>query len=185
MGRKKIKMLKEEIGLVKGVTASYDGSTFSMKGPKGEASKIIRSKMATITIEGGKVIIAGKKFTKREKTEIGSITAHIKNLQRGVTEGHIYRLKICSGHFPMNVSLSKGEIVIKNFLGEKFPRVLKIKQGANVKIDGQEIIVEGTSKETCGHVAADIEKLTSVSGRDLRVFQDGIYITEKDGKMIK
>ena len=31
---------------------------------------------------------------------------------RGVSEGHVYKMKICSGHFPMNVSLS-GNVVIR------------------------------------------------------------------------
>ncbi|MFC1769130.1 50S ribosomal protein L6 [Nanoarchaeota archaeon] len=185
MGKKKIKELKEEIKLAEGVTASYDGLTFIMKGPKGEVSKIIKANNVKITIEGDKISIVGIGTTKNEKKMIGSINAHIKNLQKGVTEGHVYKLKVCSGHFPMNVVINKGEITIKNFLGEKFPRSLKIKEGVQVKLNGDQIVVEGTSKEICGQVSADIEKLTSVKGRDLRIFQDGIYIIEKDGKQIK
>ncbi|HLC64944.1 MAG TPA: 50S ribosomal protein L6 [Candidatus Nanoarchaeia archaeon] len=185
MGKKKPKQIVDEIALADGVSAAYDGASVRLKGPKGEASKDIRATNVSISIEGKRVILSGKGVSKKEKKAVYSIAAHIKNLLKGVTEGHRYRLKICSGHFPMNVSVTKNEVVIKNFLGEKFPRTLKIKPNVSVKLDGQEMIVEGPSKELCGQVSADIEKLTSVRNRDLRIFQDGIYITDKDGKLIK
>jgi len=52
---------------------------------------------------------------------------------RGVTEGYTYKLKICSGHFPMNVSLKGDVLEIKNFIGESVPRKLKIKEGSEEK----------------------------------------------------
>ena len=99
----------------------------------------------------------------------------------GVTKGHVYRMKICSGHFPMNVSIAGGEFVIKNFLGEKVPRKLKLKEGVNVKVEGQEVVIDGSALEQVSQTAASIEQLTRIRNRDLRVFQDGIYITHKDG----
>jgi large subunit ribosomal protein L6 len=110
--------------------------------------------------------------------------AHIKNLIRGVMEGHLYKLKICSGHFPMSVSVSGEEFIIKNFMGENVPRTLKLKENVSVKVEGDQVIVESIDKEKAGQTAADIEQLTRVTNKDLRIFQDGIYITFKDGKEI-
>ena len=104
---------------------------------------------------------------------------------KGANEGFVYRMKICSGHFPMNVSNTKEEFSVKNFLGEKVPRVLKIKPGVDVKIEGDAVIVESNSKELAGQTAANIEKLTKIKNRDLRVFQDGIYITEMAGRKVR
>ena len=103
---------------------------------------------------------------------------------KGSNEGHVYELKICSGHFPMNVSIQGKELVVKNFIGEKFPRRLKIQEGVIVKIEGEKITVEHTSKEIAGQSAANIEQLTRRPNFDSRIFQDGIYITVKDGKQI-
>ena len=111
--------------------------------------------------------------------------AKLKNNLIGVNEGYTYKLKICSGHFPMNVGVNGTEFTIKNFLGEKVPRTITLKEGASVKIEGEQIIVESIDKEKAGQVAADIEQLTRVTNRDNRIFQDGIYITEKAGKIIK
>ena len=131
------------------------------------------------------IILKAGKFSKVKKKLINSYAAHVKNMIKGGLEGHKYMLKICSGHFPMNVSVNKNEFTVKNFLGEKVPRVLKLKEGATVKVEGDKIIVESASKETAGQISADIEQLTRRTRYDLRVFQDGIYITDKDGKEIR
>ena len=119
---------------------------------------------------------------RRKKALVGTIAAHIRNMIKGSNEGCKYMLKICSGHFPMNVSMSGNEFIISNFLGEKTPRKLKIKDGATVKLNGTEVVVESSNKEIAGQVSADIETLAKVRGRDKRIFQDGIYIVYKDGK---
>ena len=84
----------------------------------------------------------------------------------------------------MNVSLKGDVLEIKNFIGEKVPRTLKIRPGASVKINGDEIVVEAINKEIAGQTAGSIEKLTKRPGFDKRIFQDGIYIVEKDGKRL-
>ena len=84
----------------------------------------------------------------------------------------------------MTVSVSDTELVIKNFLGEKVPRKVKIKQGVKVNVDGSQLTVQGPDKEITGQVAADIEQATRRPGFDKRIFQDGIYIIDKAGKLI-
>ena len=85
----------------------------------------------------------------------------------------------------MTVAVSGDEFTIQNFLGEKVPRKLKIKEGAEVKVEGEEISVEGVDKEIISQTAASIEQLTRISNRDRRIFQDGCYIIMKDNKEIK
>lgn len=114
-----------------------------------------------------------------------SFKAHINNLLKGVVEPYSYTLKICSGHFPMTVSVNKNQLIVKNLLGEKIPRVLDLKEGVTVKVEGENIIVESTDKEKAGQCAASIEQLTRRTGYDTRVFQDGCWITIKDKKEIK
>ncbi len=59
---------------------------------------------------------------------------------------------------------------MQNFLGEKVPRVIKLKQGVDVKIEGQEITVESPDKELAGQTAAAIEQLCKITKRDRRIF---------------
>jgi len=85
----------------------------------------------------------------------------------------------------MNVSIDKDIFTVKNFLGEKTPRKLRINAAVKVKIDGKDVYVEGINKELTAQTAASIETLTKIKGRDKRIFQDGIYIVSKAGKEIK
>ena len=180
------KAISAEIEVPEGVTVTYEDRTVVAKGPNGEARKYIFDPTIAITPNGAQLRIeATRQATKREKAKVGTYRAHIANLIKGVTEGFTYKLKICSGHFPMNVSVSDGKFIVKNFLGEKTPRTIRIKEGATVKVDGQDVIVEATNRETAGQVAADIEQLCRITNRDRRIFQDGIYIVEKAGKEIK
>lgn len=185
MENKKQKVIEEEIELPEGVKGSVDTNVLLFEGPKGNTSRKLQIPGIDIIIEGKKVLIKAKKAGKKEKKSIGTFKAHIKNMIKGVTEGHVYHLKICSGHFPMNVSVSNKEFVVKNFLGEKTPRKIKLSDGADVKIEGTLITVEGCNKEITSQTAANIERLTKIKNKDLRIFQDGIYIINKDGKEIK
>src|SRR3989338_8017484 len=78
-----------------------------------------------------KIIIGCKRATKSEKKIINTNLSHIKNIIKGVQEKFEYKLKICYSHFPITVKVSKGEAVIKNFLGEKVDRKSKILDGVD------------------------------------------------------
>ena len=62
---------------------------------------------------------------------------------------------------------------------------MKMVEGVKVEVKGQDITLTGVSKERVGLCAAQIEQLCRVRGRDRRVFQDGVYIIEKDSKPLK
>ena len=175
---------EEEIEIPDGLQVTGE-KEITVKGPKGELKREFDWPGIKIKVEAKTVKIIAKKATKREKKMIYTYKAHLKNMLQGVQEPWVYKLKVCASHFPMNVSMSGKEFVVKNFLGEKVPRKLKIKEGVTVKVDGKDVSVESIDKELAGNTASEIELLTVVRGRDLRVFQDGIYITEKAGKQIK
>lgn len=175
--------LRETVDLPEGVSATSDNGIITVKGPKGEVVKAMKHPKVKIEVDGH-VIFSAEKATKREKTQIFTYRAHLRNMIAGVQEPYVYKVKICSGHFPMNVAINNGELQVKNFLGEKVPRVVKLKQGGDVKIDGEIITITSCDKEIAGQIAADFEQLTRVTNRDRRIFQDGLYIIEKAGNPI-
>ena len=181
----KLDQMNSELELPQGVTVSFDGEQVRVRGPKGEIVKRLMSRQIAMSVEAGKGLFRAKEATKREKRLMGTFRAHIRNMVRGVVQGHVYKLKICSGHFPMNVIVKGDEFIVKNFMGEKVPRSFKIIQGTSVKIDGTDVRVESASKEAAGQTAGSIEQLCRRPGFDQRVFQDGIYIVEKDGKVME
>ncbi|MFH0868467.1 MAG: 50S ribosomal protein L6 [Candidatus Woesearchaeota archaeon] len=180
----KNKGLSVEIKLKEGISAQLDGSVLSLKGSKGDTKRDFPDKNIKIEYKEG-TIISTANSSKVNKKIINTYAAHMRNMMRGVSEGHKYVLKICSGHFPMNVSVSNNQLIVKNFLGEKVPRTLKLKAGATVKVEGDLITVESTTKEIAGQVSADIELLTRRTRYDTRIFQDGIWMISKGGKEVK
>jgi len=177
--------IKEKLAILEGVEVKLDRGLFEITSSKGTVKRRFAGKNIELRLEDKNIILESKNGTKREKKLIKTFKAHLKNMIKGVLEGFTYRLKICASHFPMNVSISGEEFVVKNFLGEKVPRTLKIKSGMIVKVDGQEVVVEGNNKELVGQQAASIEQLCRITNRDRRIFQDGIFIIEKAGKEIR
>lgn len=181
----RIQELKREIVVPQDTEVKIHERTLSAKGPKGENQKYFTYPRINISIHGNKVILSVKNATKKDKTMIGTMEAHINNLIEGVKQGFIYKLKVCSGHFPMNVSVKGDTVLISNFMGEKVPRKAKVLPHVNVKVEGDVITLNGLDIENVSQSAANIELATRRSGFDKRVFQDGCYIIEKAGKSLR
>lgn len=171
----------ERIALAAGVQATVHGSTVSVKGPKGTAEYIVAHPTLKTTLESGALVVQSSNTTKRGKKLVQSCASHFRNLVEGVTKGFVYKLKVCTGHFPVTVKVEKDTVVISNFLGEKIPRTAKILSGVSVKVSSDILTVEGADLEHVSQTAGNIEQATRILARDRRRFQDGIYITEKAG----
>src|SRR3989344_952447 len=161
----------QEIEIPEGIHAEIERNAIAIKGKLGENKKDFKFKGVKFEKSGKKIII-------------NTAVAHIKNMIRGVSEGFEYKLKIAHSHFPMTVEIHGKEILVKNFLGEKIPRKTKILPGVDVKIDKDFITVKSHDKELAGQTAANLEEATRITMRDRRVFQDGIFLTNKAGKEI-
>lgn len=174
--------LKKEIEIPEGVEVTLEGRTLIVKKGSNELKRSLYHPTIEILKEGQNIVLNPKKFSKREKKIINTYTAHIKSMFVGVVEPFVYKVKICSSHFPMNVSTKDNKVIIKNFFGEKIPRVAHIVEGSQLKIEGDVIIITSPNKEAAGQTAANCEKATKITNRDRRVFQDGLWIVEKAGK---
>lgn len=180
----KIKLFKE-IMLPEGIEAKIDADILTIKGQNGELSKKLKTGKLDFKIEGNKITLGHNKATKNEKKTMNTIVAHIKNMIKGIQEKFEYTLKICYSHFPFTVSIEGKTATIKNFLGEKVPRHVKIPDGVEIKSDKEKITITSVNKETAGQAAANFETATKTKGgRDKRIFQDGLYIINKAGKEI-
>jgi len=80
----------------------------------------------------------------------------------------------------MTVKAAKDKVTIENFLGERYPRTANIIGTAQVKVQGDEVVITGVNKEDVGQTMANLEQATKIKGKDPRVFQDGIYLVAKE-----
>lgn len=181
-----VERLTKVIEMPEEVSIKVENRILVVNGPKGEVSKKIATKQILFGVDNNVLrLTPNKKSTRSEKCLINTYHAHIQNMIKGVQEPFVYKLKICSSHFPMSVKIKGTELEVTNFIGERVARKLKLKSGVDIKMEGEIITITSPSKELAGQVAADIEKLTKRSGFDKRVFMDGIYIIEKAGVELK
>jgi len=176
------KEIFQSIEIPKEIEAEIDVNTFKVTGPLGENKRSFNTNNLIFEKKDSKIIIGCKKATKSEKKMINTIMSHVKNMIKGVQEKFEYKLKICFSHFPITVKVSGKEALIKNFLGERAERKSKIPEGVDVKVDKDIINVTSIDKELAGQTAANFEMATRIRKRDRRIFQDGIFITNKSGK---
>lgn len=167
------------------VQVEVSGRTVTVKGKGKEVKKYFKAKHVEIKKEGKEIIIFTESKKRRDRADIGTIQGHIKNMVLGIEKGVTYKLKAVYAHFPMTMKVDGGKFVVNNFLGEKYSRKIDIIPGATIQVKGQEITVTGVDKDAVSLCAAQIEQVCKVRDRDRRIFQDGIYIIEKDSKPLK
>jgi len=178
------KNLERIIEIPEGVEVSVNNNQVTVKGNGKETVRVFDNGKVEMKVAGGKIVLSAKGATRRESKMIGTIWAHLKNMIKGVGEDFVYKLEVCNVHFPMNVKIEGDKVVIKSFLGETTQRIAKIASGSKVEIKGSEVTVSSHDIEAAGQTAANLEKATRLTGRDRRIFQDGIFITNKCGRAI-
>jgi len=176
--------LYEEIEVPEGITASVEDDVLIMKKGDKEVKRKLTA-LIDVKVDGNKVIVKADRVRKIERKLFGTFKAHIRNMIKGLIEGFMFKLQIANVHFPMNVSFDKGSnsIIVKNFLGEKTDRIIKLPQGVDVKVDKEDIEIKSHDIELAGDAATRIEKGTRVRNKDRRIYQDGIFIVEKPGRV--
>jgi large subunit ribosomal protein L6 len=170
------------IDIPEDVEVKIEEGIVETKGVAGENKRNFDITNLILEKKDNQIIMGNEKSTKREKKRMNTLAAHIRNMIKGVQKKFEYQLKICFSHFPITVELGEKEAIIKNFLGEKIPRKMKIFDKVEVKANKEIITVSSVDKELAGQVAANFETATKVPMKDRRVFQDGIYITDKAGR---
>ncbi len=176
----RVAIAERTIELPDGVSATYQDGTAAVNGPKGQLSRVLVAPGVSVKVDGNNVVVSSEYPRRKEKALVGTFEAHLKNMVKGVTEGYTYTLKTVYSHFPIKAKVDGDRLVIDNFLGEKSPRKAVIVGETKVSVKGENVVVEGSDKEAVGQTAANIERATKVKGRDVRVFQDGIYLVSTE-----
>jgi len=174
--------MKKMFDIPEGVKVQIDGMKVSVSGKNNLERNFydqMFSGLIKIEEKDGKIIVSSESEKRRVKAFVGTVTSHIKNMVKGAQADYTYKLKICYVHFPMTVKVDKNQVLITNFLGEKKPRISEILDGVKVQVKKDDITVTSSNKENAGQTAANIETATKITARDRRVYQDGIFITEK------
>ncbi len=176
----KLPEMKKHVEIPEKVTIEKNNDTITVKGEKGELFRNFSHPKINLAVKDKTVEISAKNVKKKDKAIIGTWEAHIRNMIKGVSTGFEYKMKTVYSHFPIKTTVEGNSFIIKNFLGEKSPRKAKILEGVTVEAKGDDITVKGFNREKVGQTVANIERATAVKRRDIRVFQDGVYLISKE-----
>lgn len=171
-----------EVG--EGVEVSVEANKVIVKAGDQQLAREFPIRSLSVSVSGNSVKVENKIDNSKSRALVGTFCTHIKNMIRGLQEPFVYKLRVCSAHFPMSVKHSGNEIQVQNFLGSKKPKKVKVPQGADIKIEGPDITITSADIELAGIVATRLEQSTRLRKKDRRVFQDGIFLVSKAGKPI-
>jgi len=188
----KIAYLKKEVEIPEDVNVEVEGKVVRVRGQLGMVERDF-SHIHNVSIEkaDNKVIIEAWFPTKQERSLINTIASHIRNAIVGVQRGYRYKMKVVYAHFPMSLKVDEKNnmVIIENFLGSRDKRYAKILPGVKVKVQKDEVIVEGIDIDAVGQTAANIHLATHLTGKRRLSphgreggpgILDGIYVYAKE-----
>jgi len=173
-------IIENIIEIPENVQFTLEGKKISITGKKGSIIQDFTHTKIDMIHDGTTIKLKVINPKKKESALVGTITAHIKNMLKGVTDGFIYKMKLVFVHFPMTLKIQNKTISIENFIGEKQARYAKIVGDTKVSIHGEDIIIEGININDVSQTAANLHTATKVHKKDLRKFLDGIYLYSKE-----
>jgi len=162
-----------------GASVTLAGKIVTVMGAKGTLTRDFSYVPISINVEGQTVCVRAEWPRKKEAALVGTIYSHIQNMITGVQKGFSYKLKIVFSHFPISAKVQGKSVLIENFTGERRARKIKIIGDVKVKVESEDIVVQGLNLEDVSQTAANIEQATKVKKKDPRVFLDGIYVYER------
>lgn len=145
---------KQPIAVPAGVEVKIDGTTVTVKGPKGELTRSFQP-MMQITQEGDEIIVSRPDDTREAKSYHGLTRTLISNMVEGVSKGYSKKLVMVGVGY--RAALKGKDLELS--LGYSHPVVVTPSDTITFEVPTQtEIIVSGVSKEEVGQVAANIRK---------------------------
>ncbi|XP_044748156.1 60S ribosomal protein L9 [Coccinella septempunctata] len=175
----------QTVKIPKGITVSAKSRVVTVTGPRGVLKRSFKHLALDIRMINPRLLKVEKWFgTRKELASVRTVCSHVENMLKGVTKGYQYKMRAVYAHFPINCVTIENDTVIeiRNFLGEKFIRRVKMAPGVTVKNSQKqkdELILEGNSLEDVSRSAALIQQSTTVKNKDIRKFLDGLYVSEK------
>jgi large subunit ribosomal protein L6 len=170
---------KRPVALPSGVSASTEGETLLVKGPKGNLSLQMRDEIRyDISDEG--ILVQPANATKEARAFWGMQRTLVQNLVTGVTEGFSKTLEITGVGYRAQAQGRNLRLQLGYSHDVNFP----VPEGIEVKTPDQNTVeISGIDKQKVGQVAAEIRrwrKPEPYKGKGIKY--RGEYIFRKEGK---
>jgi large subunit ribosomal protein L6 len=140
------------VAVPSGVTATVDGQTVKMKGPKGQLQFVVHDDVE-VKLENGQVKVNPRVETNRARALYGTARAQVANLVEGVTKGFEKKLEITGVGYRAAMQGKNLQLA----LGYSHDVVYAIPEGITITVPKPtEITVTGSDIQRVGQVAAEI-----------------------------
>jgi large subunit ribosomal protein L6 len=173
---------KQPIPVPSGVEVKIDGSTVSVKGPKGQLERSF-TEILSIGMEDGAIVVTRPDDGREARSLHGLTRTLIANMVIGVSEGYSKNLEIVGVGYRAVLKGSDLELA----LGFSHPVVVTPEAGITFEVPAPtKITVSGIDKQRVGQVAAEIRawrKPEPYKGKGVRY--EGEYVRRKLGKAAK
>ena len=170
---------KKPVAIPSGVTASVDGQTVKMKGPKGALELVLPAEVSA-KLDKGSIKVDPRNETKRARSMWGTSRTLVSNLVTGVTKGFEKKLEITGVGYRAAVQGKNLQIA----LGYSHDVVYPIPTGiAIVTPKPTEVVISGIDRQQVGQVAAEIRafrKPEPYKGKGVKYADE--RIRRKEGK---
>ena len=170
---------KKAVAVPAGVTASVEGQTVTMKGPKGALHFVVPDDII-VKMDKGTVKVDPRSETKRALAMWGTSRTLVANLIAGVTKGFEEKLEITGVGYRATLQGKNLQIA----LGFSHDIIYPIPDGITIATPKPtEIVVTGIDKQKVGQVAAEIRAFRPpepYKGKGVKYVDE--FIFRKEGK---
>ena len=170
---------KKPVTMPGNVTATIEGKTLSVKGPKGTLALAMRDEIK-YTLEDGGITVLPANDTKQARAFWGMQRTMVQNLITGVTDGFSKKLLINGVGYR---AAAQGRN-LRLQLGYSHDVNIDVPEGLEVKTpDATTVEISGADKQKVGQLAAEIRrwrKPEPYKGKGIKY--DGEFIFRKEGK---
>jgi large subunit ribosomal protein L6 len=171
---------KRPVATPAGVSATIEGQTLTVKGPKGTLSMKLLDDLVKYEVGEGEIRVTPLVDAQRNRAAWGMQRTNVQNLVTGVTEGFSKVLEITGVGYRAQAQGRN----LKLQLGYSHDVNYAVPEGVEVKTpDNTTVEISGIDKQKVGQVAAEIRrwrKPEPYKGKGIKY--RGEYIFRKEGK---
>ena len=173
---------KMPIDIPAGVDVTIDGSTVTVKGPKGELTRTVHQNI-TVEKDGAVITVSRPNDENLNKSLHGLTRTLIANMVEGVSKGYSKELEVNGVGY--RAAKNGKELVLT--VGYSHPVTFEETDGITIEVPGpNKIIISGSDKQKVGQFAAEVREVRPpepYKGKGIKYVDE--HIRRKEGKAAK
>ena len=170
---------RKPVAVPAGVDVKIDGTTVTVKGPKGSLTGTYNSKLS-IALEGNEIIVTRPDDEKESRALHGLTRTLIHNMVEGVNNGYSKELEI--NGIGYKAAMQGKDLVLT--VGYSHVVNVKAPEGITIAVPApNKIVISGADKVKVGQFAAEVRGVRPpepYKGKGIKYFDE--YIRRKEGK---